>query len=217
MALLTHMLVWSKVSIMPCRPGLFILYHARRSYSTWPMPHVCADSGTQLLQVDPSLQNLVQKLRKPLRPLWVSQLTRVWINEVPALQELPFVPLYLVSASLPNVRQRRQLGGPFSQLVLSLPFVLLACHDFFSPNGTGSTGSQVAVHTLLAWCLLIIICFSPPDVLPSSLQVHLKGHCVPLQSLLAGQCVTNTCRALEMTKRAGLPASLLPCSGCTNR
>ena len=64
-----------------------------------------------LFQVDPSLQNLVTALHKPLRPLWVSQLTRVWIDEVPAPQELPFIPLYLVSASLPNVRQRRQLGG----------------------------------------------------------------------------------------------------------
>ena len=68
--------------------------------------------------MEPSLQNLVNTLHKPLRPLWVSQLTRVWVNEVPALQELPFVPLYLVSASLPNVRQRRQLGESFGQLVL---------------------------------------------------------------------------------------------------
>eukprot|EP00850_Spirogloea_muscicola_P023324 SM000347S12998 [mRNA] locus=s347:65217:68332:- [translate_table: standard] len=47
---------------------------------------------------------LARRLRKPLRPLWVSQRTVVWTNKVPQPEEWPFTPLILVSASRLNAR-----------------------------------------------------------------------------------------------------------------
>jgi len=49
----------------------------------------------------------LQVLRKPLRPLWVGQSSR--LSDQPAQPaDLPFTPIYLVSASLPSVHERRQ-------------------------------------------------------------------------------------------------------------
>lgn len=50
---------------------------------------------------------LAAALTKPLRPLWVSQRSLIWLNEVTHPVDLPFTPIFLVSASLPNARQRR--------------------------------------------------------------------------------------------------------------
>lgn len=38
-------------------------------------------------------------LRKPLRPLWISQRTVIWLNEVPEYDSWDFTPIILVSAS----------------------------------------------------------------------------------------------------------------------
>lgn len=46
-------------------------------------------------------------LTKPLRPLWVSQRSHIWLDEVAHPADLPFTPLILISASLPDARQRR--------------------------------------------------------------------------------------------------------------
>jgi hypothetical protein len=62
-------------------------------------------------QVGADVGHLASVLRKPLRPLWLSPDSRVWLNHVPALGELPFTPLFLVSASQPR-RCRVMLGGP---------------------------------------------------------------------------------------------------------
>ncbi|GBG64335.1 hypothetical protein CBR_g41536 [Chara braunii] len=61
--------------------------------------------------------------RKPLRPLWISQSTRVLSNETPEIASLPFTPLILVSASLacsssshssfPSSRPIRKSDGDF--------------------------------------------------------------------------------------------------------
>eukprot|EP00898_Chlorokybus_atmophyticus_P006029 jgi/Chlat1/6427/Chrsp45S05949 len=46
-------------------------------------------------------------LRKPLRPLWVSQRTVMWLNEMPDPQDWPFTPLILLSVSQPSSVPRR--------------------------------------------------------------------------------------------------------------
>lgn len=65
----------------------------------------------QLLEVGVDIGALAAALRKPLRPLWLSPASRVWLNHVPDLCELPFTPLFLVSASQPE-RCRMLLGSP---------------------------------------------------------------------------------------------------------
>jgi tRNA A64-2'-O-ribosylphosphate transferase len=61
-------------------------------------------------QVGVDVEGLAAVLRKPLRPLWLSPASRVWLNHVPSLEELPFTPLFLLSASQPR-RCRMMLGG----------------------------------------------------------------------------------------------------------
>jgi hypothetical protein len=82
------------------------------------MPQVGADIG-----------HLATVLRRPLRPLWLSPDSRVWLNHVPALGELPFTPLFLVSASQPR-RCRMMLGGP-----PALGCTLSYSSAFFSKEG----------------------------------------------------------------------------------
>ncbi|XP_010517483.1 PREDICTED: tRNA A64-2'-O-ribosylphosphate transferase-like [Camelina sativa] len=53
------------------------------------------------------ISSLVSCLRKPLRPLWVSQKTVVWLNEVPDHESWEFTPLILVSASVSGELQNR--------------------------------------------------------------------------------------------------------------
>ncbi|BDA46503.1 Uncharacterized protein C3F10.06c at N-terminal half [Coccomyxa sp. Obi] len=61
----------------------------------------------QLLQVGADVAGLAAVLKKPLRPLWLSQRSHIWLNEVAHPADLPFTPLILISASLPDARQRR--------------------------------------------------------------------------------------------------------------
>ena len=62
-------------------------------------------------QVGADVPALAAALRKPLRTLWVSQRTRVWLDAAPDARAFPFTPLVLVSASLPGARQRRVVGA----------------------------------------------------------------------------------------------------------
>ena len=64
------------------------------------------------IQVGADVAALAAALRKPLRPLWVSQNSLIWLDRVPDVADLGFTPLLLVSASLPNARQRRIAGEP---------------------------------------------------------------------------------------------------------
>eukprot|EP00850_Spirogloea_muscicola_P011815 SM000074S21725 [mRNA] locus=s74:614493:618139:- [translate_table: standard] len=58
-----------------------------------------ADWVRQFRHSGADIVGLARRLRKPLRPLWVSQRTVVWTNKVPQPEEWPFTPLILVSAS----------------------------------------------------------------------------------------------------------------------
>lgn len=52
--------------------------------------------------------SLASSLEKPLRPLWISQKTVIWLNEVPDFDSWDFTPIILVSASssMGTVQQR---------------------------------------------------------------------------------------------------------------
>jgi hypothetical protein len=60
----------------------------------------------KLLEVGADVRRLSARLRKPLRPLWISQSSVIWTNCVAAPEELPFTPLILVSASQPHQYKR---------------------------------------------------------------------------------------------------------------
>lgn len=45
------------------------------------------------------IESLALSLKKPLRPLWVSQNTVIWLNEVPRHDSWDFTPVILVNAS----------------------------------------------------------------------------------------------------------------------
>ena len=76
-----------------------------------------------LSQVEADLAGLARRLKKPLRPLWISQNSRIWIDQVAHPDNLPFTPVILVSASLPNARQRR-FAREWPPLLLN---ILLQC------------------------------------------------------------------------------------------
>jgi hypothetical protein len=61
-----------------------------------------------------ALPEPVLNLLKPVRPLWVSQSSRMWTNHVAPPTALPFTPVYLISASLPVLFQRRVTRVPRS-------------------------------------------------------------------------------------------------------
>uniref|UniRef100_A0A7N0UUA5 Initiator tRNA phosphoribosyl transferase family protein n=1 Tax=Kalanchoe fedtschenkoi TaxID=63787 RepID=A0A7N0UUA5_KALFE len=54
------------------------------------------------------IESLAVSLKKPLRPLWVSQSTVIWLNEVPEHDSWDFTPVILVNASssIANVQRR---------------------------------------------------------------------------------------------------------------
>lgn len=56
----------------------------------------------QLEATGTDIASLASSLRKPLRTLWISQKTVIWLNEVPDLDSWDFTPIILVSASSSN-------------------------------------------------------------------------------------------------------------------
>ncbi|KAL3684258.1 hypothetical protein R1sor_002280 [Riccia sorocarpa] len=60
------------------------------------------------------IEQLSNRLKKPLRPLWVSQNSVIWLNELPELDDWPFTPIILVSASKPSVFTQRYTDADFS-------------------------------------------------------------------------------------------------------
>jgi tRNA A64-2'-O-ribosylphosphate transferase len=62
------------------------------------------------VQAGVGIEELAGVMEKPFRPLWISQKSRIWLNQVPPVQDLEYTPLVLVSASLPDGRQRRSAG-----------------------------------------------------------------------------------------------------------
>lgn len=53
-------------------------------------------------------------LKKPLRPLWISQKTVIWLNEVPEYDSWDFTPIILVSASAPTYNFQHRTISEFS-------------------------------------------------------------------------------------------------------
>lgn len=53
-------------------------------------------------------------LKKPLRPLWISQKTVIWLNEVPVHNSWDFTPIILISASASSDIYRQKTSSEFS-------------------------------------------------------------------------------------------------------
>ncbi|XP_078431909.1 initiator tRNA phosphoribosyl transferase family protein [Wolffia australiana] len=65
----------------------------------------------QLEDCKPDIDSLATTLGKPLRPLWISQTTLVWLNQVPESSSWAFTPLILVSASSSTGPDQRGSAG----------------------------------------------------------------------------------------------------------
>ncbi|KAJ4782134.1 Initiator tRNA phosphoribosyl transferase family protein [Rhynchospora pubera] len=60
------------------------------------------------------ISSLAHALKKPLRPLWISQSTLIWLNEVPSYQSWDFTPVILVSASGQDGLVKQMVQAEFS-------------------------------------------------------------------------------------------------------
>ncbi|KAL3532528.1 hypothetical protein ACH5RR_006049 [Cinchona calisaya] len=60
------------------------------------------------------ISSIALSLKKPLRPLWISQKTVIWLNEVPEYDSWDFTPIMLVSASSPSPTYRQRTTSEFS-------------------------------------------------------------------------------------------------------
>ncbi|XP_062229010.1 tRNA A64-2'-O-ribosylphosphate transferase isoform X3 [Phragmites australis] len=60
------------------------------------------------------INSLALRLQKPLRPLWISQRTRIWLNEVPEHESWDFTPIILISASASNAVATQRMSSEFS-------------------------------------------------------------------------------------------------------
>ncbi|CAA0838623.1 initiator tRNA phosphoribosyl transferase family protein [Striga hermonthica] len=60
------------------------------------------------------IASLALSLRKPLRPLWISQRTVIWLNEVPEYDSWDFTPIILVSASSSDGTFQHRTTSEFS-------------------------------------------------------------------------------------------------------
>lgn len=58
-------------------------------------------------------------IKKPLRPLWISQRTLIWLNEVPESDSWDFTPIILVSASLSTGVVQHRTSSVFSWSYIS--------------------------------------------------------------------------------------------------
>ncbi|GAA0145638.1 RNA processing factor [Lithospermum erythrorhizon] len=60
------------------------------------------------------IASLALFLKKPLRPLWISQRTVIWLNEVPEYDSWDFTPIILVSASSSTCNFHQRTTSEFS-------------------------------------------------------------------------------------------------------
>ncbi|OEL16171.1 hypothetical protein BAE44_0022810 [Dichanthelium oligosanthes] len=60
------------------------------------------------------IHSLAINLQKPLRPLWISQRTRIWLNEVPDLDSWDFTPIILINASASDAVATQRMSSEFS-------------------------------------------------------------------------------------------------------
>ncbi|XAR67055.1 hypothetical protein NMG60_11013477 [Bertholletia excelsa] len=75
----------------------------------------CLDGWTkQLEESGADISSLVTSLKKPLRPLWISQKTVIWLNEIPESSSWDFTPIILVSASSSSGNFQHRTSSEFS-------------------------------------------------------------------------------------------------------
>ncbi|KAK2998388.1 hypothetical protein RJ639_024583, partial [Escallonia herrerae] len=73
------------------------------------------DEWTKQLEASGAdVASLASSLRRPLRPLWISQKTVIWLNEVPEITSWDFTPIMLVSASSSSGIVQRKTTSEFS-------------------------------------------------------------------------------------------------------
>lgn len=73
------------------------------------------EGWTKILEVTGiDLSFLATYLRRPLRPLWISQKSVIWLNEVPDLDSWNFTPIILVSASSHSEKTQRMSDDEYS-------------------------------------------------------------------------------------------------------
>lgn len=60
------------------------------------------------------IASVASSLKKPLRPLWISQKTVIWLNEVPDYDSWGFTPIILVSASSSGGNYQHRTSSEFS-------------------------------------------------------------------------------------------------------
>ncbi|KAL6984735.1 hypothetical protein U1Q18_018117 [Sarracenia purpurea var. burkii] len=72
------------------------------------------DWTKQLEASGADIASLASSLKKPLRPLWISQKTVIWLNEVPEHNSWDFTPLILVSASSSSGNFQHRTTSKFS-------------------------------------------------------------------------------------------------------
>lgn len=68
----------------------------------------------QLESSGADISSISSLLRKPLRPLWISQKTVIWLNEVPEYDSWDFTPIILISASATSDICRQKTSSEFS-------------------------------------------------------------------------------------------------------
>lgn len=72
------------------------------------------DWTNQLEATGIDISELAVSLKKPLRPLWISQKTVIWLNEVPDSDSWSFTPIILLSASSSDTTVQLQITSEFS-------------------------------------------------------------------------------------------------------
>ena len=92
------------------------------------------------LQAGIAIGRLAEAAKKPFRPLWISQNSRIWLNETPCFKDLEFTPLILVSASIPNSRQRQSHSKSFR---LAVGLYSSRLHSTVSDNAQGMLYSHL--------------------------------------------------------------------------
>ncbi|CAL5400212.1 unnamed protein product [Camellia sinensis] len=75
----------------------------------------CLEGWTEQLETSGAdIASLASSLKKPLRPLWISQKTVIWLNEVPEYNSWDFTPIILVSASSSSGNFQHRSTSEFS-------------------------------------------------------------------------------------------------------
>ncbi|KAF6141737.1 hypothetical protein GIB67_027915 [Kingdonia uniflora] len=75
----------------------------------------CLEKWTRELEASGvDISSIASSLKKPLRPLWITQKTIIWINEVPEANSWDFTPVILVNASSSSGVFQQKTSSKFS-------------------------------------------------------------------------------------------------------